>query len=45
MDYQGNFWDEMSGKALNRDEVLAARLDEIKQIHSHDVYEKVPIDL
>jgi len=45
MDSAGNFWDEMSGKALNHDEVIAARLDEIKQIHSHDVYEKVPIDL
>ena len=44
MDHSGNFWDEMSGKQLNAEEVRAARLDEIKQFHSHDVYEKVPIE-
>ena len=44
LDHHGNFWDEMSGKQLNYDEVVAARLDEIKHIHSYDVYEKVPLE-
>ena len=44
MDHNGDFWDEMSGKQLNSDEVIAARLDEIKHLHSYDVYEKVPIE-
>ena len=44
MDHSGNFWDEMSGKQLNAEEARAARLDEIKQFHSHEVYEKVPIE-
>ena len=43
MDHQGNFWDEVSGNPLNSEEVIAARLDEIKQLHSHDVYDKVPL--
>ena len=44
MDHRGIFWDEMSGKQLNSEEAIAARFDEIKQFHSHDVYEKVPIE-
>ena len=44
VDHQGNFWDEMSGKKLNSEEVIAARLDEIKHLHSYDVYEKVPVE-
>ena len=43
MDHDGNFWDEVSGAQLNSEEVMAARLDEIKQLYSHEVYEKVPI--
>ena len=43
MDHSGNSWDKMSGKQLNSEEVVAARLDEIKHLHSYDVCEKVPI--
>ena len=34
----------MGGAQLSTEEAIAARLDEIKQLHSHDVYEKVPIE-
>jgi len=43
MDHEGSFWDEVSGNRLNSEEVVAARLDEIKQLHSHHVYDKVPL--
>ena len=43
LDHEGNFWDEVSGNQLNSDEVIKARLDEIKQLHQHDVYDKVPL--
>ena len=33
----GQFWDEISGKLLNRKEVIAARLNEIRQLHSHEI--------
>ena len=44
MDLTGEFWDEMTNKKLDRNGVLAARLDEIKQVHKHKVYTKVPIE-
>ena len=44
LDHQGEFWGEVSIKELEREEVINARLDEIKQLHSHDVYEKVPLE-
>ena len=44
MDHNGWFWDEMSGKRLNSEEVVAARLDEIKHLQSYEVYDKVPIE-
>ena len=44
MDSEGEFWDEVSNKKLNKNGVIAARLDEIKQVHTHGVYEKVPIE-
>ena len=34
----------MSGTQLNSDDVIANRLDEIKHLHSYDVYEKVRIE-
>ena len=43
MDHEGQFWDEMSGKQLNFQEVIPARLDEIKHWHSYDFYENVPV--
>ena len=44
MDSEGEFWDEISNKKLNKNGVIAARLIEIKRVHSHGVYEKVPIE-
>ena len=44
MDTDGEFWDEVSGKRLNKGEAIMARLEEIKQIHNHQVYEKVPVE-
>ena len=35
MDHEGNFWDEISGNRSSSEEVVPARLDEIKQLHSH----------
>ena len=43
MDHEGQFWDDISGTPLKREEVIAARLGEIKEFHGHEVYEKVPI--
>ena len=43
MDHEGRFWDEVSGNQLNSEGVIAARLDEIKQLYSHNVYDKVPL--
>ena len=44
MDSDGEYYDEITNKKLNRNGVIATRLDEIKQVHSHGVYEKVPIE-
>ena len=43
MDHEGNFWDEVSGNQLNSEEIVSARLDEIKELHSRGVYDKVPL--
>ena len=37
MEHEGRFWGEVSGNQLNPDEVIAARLDEMKQLFS-DAY-------
>ena len=42
MDHSGEFWDEVSQKKLDDKGVRSARLDEIKQLYAHGVYEKVP---
>ena len=44
MDHNGEFRNEMSGKLPSSEEIIAARFEEIKHLHSYDVYEKVPID-
>ena len=44
MDHGGRFWDEVSGNRLNSEVVIVARLDEIKQLYPHNVYDKVPLD-
>lgn len=43
IDGEGGCWDEVSNKPLETDAVIAARMDEIKQIHLHGVYDKVSI--
>ena len=42
VDSKGDYWDEVSNKNIDKNEVLVARLDEIKQVHNHGVYEKSP---
>ena len=42
VDTDGQYWDEISNKKLEKDGVIAARLDEIQQIKNHNVYVKVP---
>ena len=37
LDYGGELWDEVSNKKLEREEVIKAMLDEIKQQQSHDL--------
>ena len=44
MDHVGQFLDEIRGKILNQEEVIAGRLQEIKQLQSQEVYEKVPVE-
>lgn len=34
-------WDEVNNNQMNHEEETAARLDEFKQLHSHDINEKV----
>ena len=43
IDSEGQYWDEISNKLLDKEGVIAARLDEIQQIRHHNVYEKVPL--
>ena len=43
IDSEGQFWDEVSNTLLDREGVIAARLDEIQQIRNHNVYVKVPL--
>ena len=43
VDSEGQYWDEISNKLLDREGVIAARLDKIQQIRNHDVYVKVPL--
>ena len=38
MDHEGEFWDEVGGNQPKSDEAIAARLDDIKRLHSHEVY-------
>ena len=43
IDHEGKFWDQVSGNQLNSEEVVAARLDETKQLYAQDVYDKLPL--
>ena len=44
VDGEGNYWDEITGKRLDTEEIENARLKEITQIHEHKVYTEVPIE-
>ena len=37
------FWDERVDEKLSNEGVIAAMLEEIRQVHLHKVYVKVPI--
>ena len=38
-----SFWDDLSGKSLDRERVKAARVEELGELAKHRVYVKVPI--
>ena len=40
----GEIYDEISNKKLDYDEVVKARLAEMRQVAEHGVYQKVPIE-
>ena len=42
-DHNGKFWDEVSHKDLDDEELRKARFEEIKQFYSYEVYKKVPV--
>ena len=42
--HAGGLWDEINNKKAKTDEVISARLEELQQLHLHDVYEEMPID-
>ena len=44
VDSFGEFHDEITGKLVPKSSVIAARLEEMRQVHEHRVYEKVPIE-
>ena len=39
MEHGGEVWDEVSNQQLQKAEAFGTRLEEIIQLHSHDVYE------
>ena len=43
VDSFGNYWDEITNRRLDNEEVCEARLEELRQVHMHKVYQKVPI--
>ena len=43
VDKQGLYWDETSGKQLDQEEVIKARMEEMQYVREHEVYVKVPI--
>ena len=43
VDSFGNYWDEITNRRSDNDEVCEARLEELRQVHMHKVYEKVPV--
>ena len=43
MDAQGQFWDEVSNKKLEKNGVISARLGTIRLFHAHGVCKKAPL--
>lgn len=43
VEFEGHFIDDMSGKVLNRELVIAARKEEMQTYFDHKAYDKVPI--
>ena len=43
VDSFGNYWDEITNRRLDNEEVQKVRLEELRQVHMHKVYQKVPI--
>ena len=43
VDSFGNYWDEITNRRLDNEEVRKARLEELRQVHMHKVCTKVPI--
>ena len=43
VDSYGDYYDEITGKRLIKEEVISARLGEMVQFAKHHVYDKVPI--
>ena len=43
VDGEGNYWDEITGKILDAEEVQRARLEEMRDNEKHRVYVKKPI--
>jgi len=40
----GQFWDEITHRKLNNEELIKARLAELAQVYKHKVYIKVPVE-
>ena len=36
MDQEDTFWDESIRKELNNEEVIAARFNDVKELHAHN---------
>ncbi len=41
---EGMYWDDMSGKQLDPELVKKARMEEIKELKEHTVYQQAPIN-
>ena len=41
-EYEGEFWDDISGKPLNKEGVIRARAEEMQEFKEHTVYVKRP---
>ena len=44
MDSDGEFCDEVSNQRFVKEDAVTARIQEVQQLHSHEVYAKVPLE-